>query len=329
MSTPRVAQAAVERLIERPEMRVLVTGGAGFIGSNLVDELLGRGDDVVVLDNFASGRRERLAEFGSRVRLVEGDLRSYERVHAATRNVELVFHIGALPSIQRSIQDPLTTNAVNVDGTLNVLLAARDESVRRVVFASSSSIYGDAPGLPRVETQAPAPIAPYAVAKLAAESYCRAFWRVYSLETVCLRYFNVFGPRQDPTSEYAAAVPRFITRALRGEAPVIYGDGEQRRDFTYVGDVVQGTLLAGSAEGVGGETFNLAAGQSRSVNELAETVARIVGDELASVYVAARPGDIRDSAADIEKAEKMLGYRPGISFDDGLRATVDFFAQST
>jgi UDP-glucose 4-epimerase len=226
-------------------VRALVTGGAGFIGSNLVDALLQRGDDVVILDNFASGRRERLDAFGDAVRLVEGDLRSYERVHAATRGAEVVFHQGALPSIPRSIQDPLTTNAVNIDGTLNVLLAARDEGVRRVVFASSSSIYGDAPGLPRNEEQRPQPMAPYAVAKLAAESYCRAFWKVYGLEAVSLRYFNVFGPRQDPTSQYAAVVPRFVTKLLAAERPVIYGDGEQSRDFTFVGDVVRGRWSGG------------------------------------------------------------------------------------
>ena len=309
-------------------MRALVTGGAGFIGSNLVDALLERGDDVVVLDNFASGRRERMDEFGDRIRLVEGDLRSYERVHAATKGVEVVFHQGALPSIPRSIQDPLTTNAVNVDGTLNVLLAARDEQVRRVVFASSSSIYGDAPGLPRVETQAPAPLAPYAVAKLAAESYCRAFWRVYSLETVSLRYFNVFGPRQDPTSQYAAVVPRFINRILNGEPPLIYGDGEQRRDFTYVGDVVQANLRAAEANGISGESFNIASGESRSVNELARVVAKTLDSEIEPIYLDPRRGEIRDSAADIGKALSRLGYTPQARFEDAVRSTAEFFQSS-
>jgi len=309
-------------------MRTLVTGGAGFVGSNLVDALLERGDEVVVLDNFASGRRERMKEFGDRIRLVEGDLRSYERVHAATKGVEVVFHQGALPSIPRSIQDPLTTNAVNVDGTLNVLLAARDEHVRRVVFASSSSIYGDAPGLPRVETQAPAPLAPYAVAKLAAESYCRAFWRVYSLETVSLRYFNVFGPRQDPTSQYAAVVPRFINRVLNGEPPLIYGDGEQRRDFTYVGDVVQANLRAAEANGISGESFNIASGESRSVNELARVVGKTLDSEIEPIYLDPRRGEIRDSAADIGKALRLLGYTRDAQFEDAIRSTAEFFQTS-
>jgi UDP-glucose 4-epimerase len=306
-------------------MKALVTGGAGFIGSNLVDALLTRGDEVVILDNFASGRRERLAEFGERVRVVEGDLRSYERVHAAVRGVDVVFHQGALPSIPRSIQDPLTTDAVNVDGTLNVLLAARDEHVRRVVFASSSSIYGDAPGLPRVETQAASPLAPYPVSKLAAESYCRAFWKVYSLETVSLRYFNVFGPRQDPTSQYAAAVPRFVKRLLEGEQPIVYGDGEQRRDFTFVGDVVQANLLAAETDGIGGETFNVATGRSRTVNELAGSLASILGVDLEPQHVEPRAGDIRDSAANIDKAKNILGFGPSEGFEEALRVTAEFF----
>jgi nucleoside-diphosphate-sugar epimerase len=259
---------------------------------------------------------------------VEGDLRSYERVHAATAGVELVFHQGALPSVPRSIQDPLTTNAVNVEGTLNVLLAARDEGVRRVVFASSSSIYGDAPGFPRSEEQAVAPIAPYAVAKLAAESYCRAFSLVYGLETAALRYFNVFGPHQDPASQYAAAVPRFITRLLRGEPPVIEGDGEQSRDFTFVEDVVQGNLLAAEAEGVAGEVFNVAGGGSHTVNELVAALRTIIGSDVEPVYVDRRPGDVRASAADIGKARRMLGYEPAHAFEDGLRAAVEFFSSS-
>src|SRR6266700_5335735 len=230
-------------------MRALVTGGAGFVGSNLVRALLERGYDVVVLDSFATGRRENLEEVLADLDVREGDLRSAEAVHAATAGAEVVFHQGALPSVPRSIEDPVTTNAVNVDGTMNVLLAARDVGVRRVVFASSSSIYGDAPGLPRHEEQRVSPIAPYGVAKLAAESYCRSFSLVYGLETVALRYFNVFGPRQDPASQYAAAVPRFITRLLRGEPPIIEGDGEQSRDFTFVADVVRANLLAALVDG--------------------------------------------------------------------------------
>jgi len=310
-------------------MRALVTGGAGFVGSNLVRALLERGYDVVVLDSFATGRRENLEEVLADIDLHEGDLRSAEAVHAATAGAEVVFHQGALPSVPRSIEDPVTTNAVNVDGTMNVLLAARDVGVRRVVFASSSSIYGDAPGLPRHEEQRVSPIAPYGVAKLAAESYCRSFSLVYGLETVALRYFNVFGPRQDPASQYAAAVPRFITRLLRGEPPIIEGDGEQSRDFTFVADVVRANLLAALVDGGAGETFNVAGGRPRTINELAGTLARIIGADVEPVHVEARKGDIRESAADIGKAREILGFEPKDSFESGLEATVAFFRSAS
>ena len=246
-------------------MKVLVTGGAGFIGSNLVRALLARGDEVRVLDNFSTGNRRNLAEIADGVEIVEGELRSYERVHNAIRGVELVFHQGALPSVPRSVHDPLTTGAVNVEGTLNVLLAARDENVRRVVFASSSSVYGNVGELPRRENQHTDPISPYGVSKLAAERYCVAFSRVYALETVALRYFNVFGPNQDPSSQYAAVVPRFI--AVRAGRPVrIHGDGTQSRDFTYVANVVDANLLAAQAQGVSGAVLNVATGRQLSVN---------------------------------------------------------------
>ena len=253
-------------------MRALVTGGAGFIGSNLVRALLARGDEVRVLDNFSSGNRANLAGLEHEVELVEGDLRSYERVHAAVRGVEVVYHQGALPSVPRSVQDPLTTTAVNVEGTLNVLLAARDEAVRRVVNASSSSVYGNEGELPRAETQLPDPISPYAVAKLAAERFCTSFSRVYSMEVVSLRYFNVFGPRQDPLSQYAAVVPRFIRAIAAGQPVTVYGDGEQSRDFTYVDNVVAANLLAADVASVHGEIVNVATGSSVTVNELADTI---------------------------------------------------------
>src|SRR2546423_3811697 len=257
-------------------MKALVTGGAGFIGSNLVRALLERGDGVRILDNFSTGNRENLADVESEVELVEGELRSYERVHAATRGVEVVFHQGALPSVPRSVQDPLTTSAVNVEGTLNVLLAARDEGIRRVVVASSSSLSGKSGSLPRVESQAPDPIAPYAVAKLAAERYCVSFSRVYPLETVALRYFNVFGPGQNPHSQYAAVVPRFITALAAGDPVRVSGDGEQSRDFTDVGNLVAANLLAGEADGVNGEILNVASGRSETVNDLAAVLRRIL-----------------------------------------------------
>jgi UDP-glucose 4-epimerase len=304
-------------------VKVLVTGGAGFIGSNLVRALLERGDDVRLLDNFSTGSRANLTGLEADVEVVEGELRSYERVHAAVRGVELVFHQGALPSVPRSVQDPLTTSAVNVEGTLNVLLAARDEKVPRVVFASSSSVYGNQETLPLLETARPDPIAPYGVAKLAAERYCVSFSRVYPIEAVSLRYFNVFGPRQDPNSEYAAVVPRFITEAAAGRPVPIYGDGEQRRDFTYVQNVLDACLAAAAAPDVGGAVFNVATGQSVSVNELANAVGATLGVEVEREYRPARAGDIRSSWADISEARAALGWEPQVGLEEGLRATVE------
>jgi UDP-glucose 4-epimerase len=304
-------------------MRTLVTGGAGFIGSNLVRALLERGDDVRVLDNFSTGRRENLAGLERDVELVEGELRSYERVHAAVRGADVVFHQGALPSVPRSVQDPLTTNAVNVEGTLNVLLAARDEEVRRVVFASSSSVYGNQEVLPQVETAKPDPISPYGVAKLAAERYCVSFSRVYPLEAVSLRYFNVFGPSQDPHSQYAAVVPRFITMAAAGEPLTVFGDGEQRRDFTYVANVVDACLAAAAVGDVGGLVLNVATGRSVSVNELADAVSEVLGCEISRDYLAARSGDIRSSWADVSAAAAALGWEPHVGLEEGLRATAE------
>jgi UDP-glucose 4-epimerase len=310
-------------------VKVLVTGGAGFIGSNLIRTLLERGDDVRVLDNFSTGNRANLADLAGEIELVEGELRSYERVHAATRGVEVVFHEGALPSVPRSVHDPLTTGAVNVEGTLNVLLAARDEGVRRVVFASSSSIYGNSGQLPRIETQSPDPISPYAVSKLAAERYCVSFSRVYPLETVALRYFNVFGPNQDPTSQYAAVVPRFIT-AIADERPVpVYGDGEQRRDFTYVANVVEANLLAAEAENVSGAVINVATGRGVSVNQLADAIGAMLGVAVEREYQPERAGDVRDSWADVTRAWELLGYEARITLEDGLRLAAEAFLDRT
>jgi UDP-glucose 4-epimerase len=302
-------------------MKTLVTGGAGFIGSNLVRALLDRGDDVRVLDNFSTGRRTNLT--GLEVELVEGELRSYERVHAAVRGSELVFHLGALGSVPRSVQDPLTTNAVNVEGTLNVLLAARDEGVRRVVFASSSSVYGNAPDLPLRETMPPDPISPYGVAKLAAERYCVSFSRVYDFETVVLRYFNVFGPRQDPASQYAAVVPLFITAVRLGEPVLIFDDGEQSRDFTYVDNVVTANLRAAEAEGANGRVFNVSAGTPTTVNELAESIARLLDEPLEKTYLPPRQGDLRNSWADPAEAREVLGWEPHVELEEGLRRTAE------
>jgi UDP-glucose 4-epimerase len=308
--------------------RVLVTGGAGFIGSNLVRALLARGDSIRVIDNFSTGMRRNLDGLTGDIDVVEGELRSYERVHNAVRGVEVVFHQGALPSVPRSLQDPLTTSAVNVEGTLNVLLAARDESVRRVVFASSSSVYGSSGSLPRVETQAPDPISPYAVAKLAAERYCVSFYRVYGLETVTLRYFNVFGPRQDPTSQYAAVVPRFISAIDQDKAVPIYGDGEQSRDFTFIDNVVEANILAGEREGVGGCVFNVATGHKASVNDLADAIGGALERDVRKEYLPERAGDVRDSWADVAAAERLLGWRPHISLEEGLRLTAHALADT-
>jgi len=305
-------------------VKALVTGGGGFIGSNVVRALLARGDDVRVLDNFSTGSRANLAGLESDVQLVEGDLRSYERVHAAVRGAEVVFHEGALPSVPRSVQDPLTTTAVNVEGTLNVLLAARDEGVRRIVNASSSSVYGNTGTLPRVETQAPDPISPYAVAKLAAERFCTSFTRVYGMEIVSLRYFNVFGPRQDPTSQYAAVVPRFI-RAIADDEPVtIYGDGDQSRDFTFVDNVVGANLLAADARDVGGEILNVATGDSVTVNALADAIGAMLGKPVEKAYEPAREADVRASWADVGEAKRLLGYEMRVDFAEGLRRTADY-----
>jgi nucleoside-diphosphate-sugar epimerase len=280
---------------------------------------------VRVLDNFSTGGRPNLAEIADEIEVVEGELRSYERVHNATRGVELVFHQGALPSVPRSVQDPLTTGAVNVEGTLNVLLAARDEDVRRVVFASSSSVYGNSGTLPRTETQFPDPISPYAVSKLAAERYCVSFSRVYALETVVLRYFNVFGPRQDPTSQYAAVVPRFIAAIDAGEPVPVYGDGEQSRDFTYVDNVIEANVRAAEAEAVSGSVLNVATGRQLSVNELADSIGEVLGKPVEREYLPPRAGDVRDSWADVGAARRLLGWEPHVTLEDGLRLAAEAF----
>jgi len=311
-------------------VKVLVTGGGGFIGSNLAQALVERGDAVRVLDNFSTGNRKNLAELSDEVEVVEGELRSYERVHAATRGVEVVFHQGALPSVPRSVQDPLTTGAVNVEGTLNVLLAARDEGVRRVVFASSSSVYGNSGDLPRLETANPDPISPYGVSKLAAERYCVSFSRVYALETVALRYFNVFGPNQDPTSQYSAVIPRFVTAIAGGHPVPIYGDGEQHRDFTYVDNVVEANLLAAEAEGASGTVLNIATGRSTSVNQLADIIGALLDRPVELQPHPARAGDVRDSWADVVRAREVLGWKPRVDLESGIRLAVDsYLSRST
>jgi UDP-N-acetylglucosamine/UDP-N-acetyl-alpha-D-glucosaminouronate 4-epimerase len=302
--------------------RVLVTGGAGFIGSNLARALLEGGDSVRVLDNFSTGNRANLA--GVDVEIVEGELRSYERVHNAVRGVEVVYHLGALGSVPRSVQDPLTSSAVNVEGTLNVLLAARDEGVRRVVFSSSSSVYGPRTELPVTEDLPPDPISPYGVAKMAAERYCVSFSRVYeSFESVVVRYFNVFGPRQSPHSQYAAMVPLFITAIAAGDPVTIYGDGEQSRDFTYIANVVDGTIRAAGAGAANGRIFNLAASSPTTVNDVADLIGRILGKPVERQFAPPRAGDIRDSWADVSAAREAFGYETTVGLEEGLRLTAE------
>ena len=305
--------------------KITVTGGAGFIGSHLVERLLERGAEVTVLDNLSTSDVGNLGGMVDDIRFIEGDIRDRETVRKAVRGADTVFHEAALGSVPRSIEDPLTSNEINVEGTLNVLIAARDEGVRRMVFASSSSVYGDTPTLPKQEDMSPTPTSPYGVTKLAAEMYCRAFTPVYGLETVSLRYFNVFGPRQDPESMYAAVIPRFTTRFLENQSPEIYGDGEQSRDFTYVANVVDANLLAMSTTtGIGG-AFNVAAGDPITLNELAVRLKQLTGAKVDVTYSESRPGDIRHSFADIGAARSALGFEPGVTLSEGLNLTVEWY----
>ena len=308
-----------------------MTGGAGFIGSHVAERLLRDGHRVRVLDNFSSGSRENLA-FGvgnPRFEVVEGDIRDFPATLAAARGAEVIFHQAAMRSVPRSVDDPLGANANNVTGTLNILKAGREAGARRVVYASSSSIYGDRPELPKREDQAPAPISPYAVSKLAGELYCAVWSRLFGLETVALRYFNVFGPRQDPASQYAAVVPRFIAWALAGEPLEVHADGTQSRDFTYVDNVVAANLLAANAPGVSGEAFNVGCGARVSLLEIIGLLEGIVGRPLPRHHTPRRAGDVPHTLADIAKAKRLLGYVPVVEFGEGLRRTVEFFKALT
>lgn len=307
-------------------MKVLITGGAGFVGSHLVRRMLALGARVAVLDDLSTGRRENLEEVAADVALFEGDVRSPADVARAISGCDTVLHQAALPSVPRSIADPASSHAVNATGTLNVLLAARDAGVRRLVFASSSSVYGAVPGLPKNEAMPTLPLSPYAVAKCAAESYCRSFFDLYGLQTVALRYFNVFGPRQDPLSEYAAVVPRFIEAFRAGQPPVIYGDGEQSRDFTYVENVVDANMAALDAPAAPGRVYNIACGERITLNQLAAGLRGQLGTDLEAVNGPARPGEVRHSLADVSRAREDLHYEPRIGLAEGLRRTVDHFS---
>jgi nucleoside-diphosphate-sugar epimerase len=310
---------------KRHDSLVLVTGGAGFIGSHLVRRLLRDGYRVRVLDNYATGKRGNLEEVRAAVEMIEGSIADEETARRAVDGVAGVFHEAAIPSVPRSVSDPLGSNHDNVTGTLTLLIAARDAGVRRFVYAASSSAYGDTPTLPKVETMRPDPLSPYAVAKLAGEGYCRAFHRVYGLETVALRYFNIFGPRQDPLSLYAAVIPRFITALLEDREITIYGDGEQSRDFTYVDNAVEANLKALTAPGTAGEMCNVACGESFTLNQLVAALSEIMRVTPRVRYVERQPGDVLHSLADIGKARSLLGYEPQVSFHQGLERTVAYF----
>lgn len=303
----------------------LVTGGAGFIGSNIVDELLRRGERVRVLDNFSTGREENVADFASRVDLIRGDVREEDTVDAAVKGVDYVLHQAALASVPRSIVDPTSNNQVNAQGTLNILIAARRHGVKRVVYASSSSVYGDSQELPKVEGMMPNPKSPYAVAKLAAEYYCRVFGELHGLPTVSLRYFNVFGPRQDPGSQYSAVIPLFVKALLEGKSPNIYGDGEQSRDFTFISNVVNANLLACAANVTGARVYNIACGGRYTLNQLFAALRERIGSGVEPVYGPARPGDVKHSMAGIERIQKDLGYQVGVSFEEGIDRTVQWY----
>jgi UDP-glucose 4-epimerase len=302
----------------------LVTGGAGFIGSNLAQALLARGDSVRILDNFSTGKRENLSELTGDLEVVEGDITHLPTVQAAMGGVNFVFHEAAIASVHRSVADPLGTDLTNVTGTLNVLWAAKEAGVKRVVYAASSAAYESGEG-PKQEDMPARPVSPYGVSKLAGELYCSAFHQVYGLETVALRYFNVFGPRQDPTSEYSAVIPLFISALLAGRQPIIYGDGEQTRDFTFVANVVDGNLRALTAPHAPGQTINLATASRISLNQLAQKLGQLLNLPVDPTYAPARPGDIRHSSADITRAQQLLGYTPLVNFPAGLKATLDWY----
>ncbi len=309
----------------------LITGGAGFIGSHIAEALLKRGESVRIFDNFSTGKSQNIAEIksvtdDSKLEIIRGDIRSYHLVQEAVQGVDFILHQAAIPSVPYSVQDPITVNEVNVTGTLNLLYAARQAGVKRLVFASSCANYGDEPTLPKVETMPPSPLSPYAISKLTGEQYCQAFWQLYGFETVCLRYFNVFGARQDPTSQYSAVIPKFITSALRGEDLTIFGDGAQSRDFVHVSNIIQGNLLACTAPQAVGQVINLACGNRYSLLDLVTHIQALLGQKTLSIRQATtQPGDVKHSQADITQAKLVLEYKPIVDFQEGLRQTLIYY----
>lgn len=309
-------------------MRYLVTGGAGFIGSNTVDELVQRGHSVVVLDDFSAGKEENLAEIRNKITIIKGSITDIEVVRKAMHEAEFVLHLAARTSVPRSVKDPLETNRINVEGTLNVLVAAKELRVKRLVFAASSSAYGETPTLPKVESMQPAPISPYGVTKYVGEIYGQAFLKCYGLETVSLRYFNIFGPRQDPGSPYSGVLAKFCTAFLEDAPPVVFGDGEQTRDFTFVDNAVHANLLACEAPNVAGKVFNVGCGDRISLNQVLAALRKVTGKPLQAQYDSPREGDIRDSQADISEARRYLGYEPQVGFEEGLELTFGWYREA-
>jgi nucleoside-diphosphate-sugar epimerase len=308
--------------------KFLVTGGAGFIGSNICRKLVSQGCFVRVVDNLLTGKKSNLASILDKIDFLEADMGDPKVVRSAMKDIDIVLHQGALPSVPRSVDDPAATHRHCVDATFTLLLAARDARIKRFVYASSSSAYGDTPTLPKVETMLPSPLSPYAVAKLVGEYYCSVFSGVFGLQTISLRYFNVFGPHQDPTSQYAAAIPAFVTAILKDKPPTIYGDGSQSRDFTYVDNVVEANLLAARAKQTAGEVINIACGQAVTVNEIIDMINEILGKKVKPIYTASRPGDVKHSLADITLAKKLISFKPKISFRQGLEKSIDWYRKN-
>lgn len=305
--------------------KFLVTGGAGFIGSNICNKLVSQGCFVRVIDNLLTGKKANLAGIADKIEFVEADMGNADAARAAMKGIDAVLHEGALPSVPRSVDDPAATHRHCVDATFTLLMAARDAKIKRFVYAASSSAYGDTPTLPKVETMPVNPLSPYAAAKLMCEYYCSVFYKVFGLETISLRYFNVFGPHQDPTSQYAAAIPAFVTSILKDRSPTIYGDGEQSRDFTYVDNVVEANLLAARAKQTRGEVINIACGEAITVNAIIEMINKIVGKNIKPKYVPPRKGDVKHSLADITQAKKLIGFKPVVSFEDGLKKAIEWY----
>ena len=308
--------------------RFLVTGGAGFIGSNICRKLVSQNCFVRVVDNLLTGKKSNLSDIIDRIEFIEADMGDEDVANAAMKDIDIVLHQGALPSVPLSVDNPAATHEHCVDATFTLLLAARDSGVKRFVYAASSSAYGDTPTLPKVESMLPAPLSPYAVGKLTGEYYCSVFYHVYNLETISLRYFNVFGPYQNPKSQYAAAIPAFVASILKNESPTIYGDGEQSRDFTYIDNIVEANLLAARAEKTSGQVVNIACGLAVTVNEIIDMINHSLGKDIKPIYVDSRPGDVKHSLADITAANILIGYKPLVSFEQGLQKAIDWYCDN-